>query len=107
VRNNEIIRSVAGDVEIPYWRAPNGSWGVTVDVARGLGMEPLSVRNAIGDWLTQDVPTLTARLRDVMVPGDIVLVHDGGGDRAGSVEAVETVVEERLAQGWQFTLPAR
>jgi endo-1,4-beta-xylanase len=45
-------------------------------------------------------------LRDVMVPGDIVLVHDGGGDRAGSVEAVETVVEERLAQGWQFTLPA-
>jgi len=106
VRNNEIIRSVVGDVEIPYWRAPNGSWGVTVEVARELGMKPLSVRSAIGDWITQDVPTLVERLREVMVPGDIVLVHDGGGDRAGSVEAVETVVSERLAQGWRFTLPA-
>jgi endo-1,4-beta-xylanase len=105
-RNNEIIRSVVGDVDIPYWRAPNGSWGVTVEVAREFGMKPLSVRNAIGDWITQDTPTLTERLRAVMVPGDIVLVHDGGGDRAGSVAAVETVVEERLAQGWQFTLPA-
>lgn len=106
MRNNEIIRSVVGDVEIPYWRAPNGSWGKTVEVARELGMKPLSVRNAIGDWITQDVPTLVERLRDVMVPGDIVLVHDGGGDRAGSVEAVEIVVSERLAQGWKFTLPA-
>lgn len=106
VRNNEIIRSVVGDVDIPYWRAPNGTWGVTVEVARELGMAPLSVRNAIGDWLTQDIPTLTQRLREVMVPGDIVLVHDGGGDRAGSVEAVETVVSERLAEGWTFTLPA-
>jgi endo-1,4-beta-xylanase len=106
LRNNEVVRSVVGDVEIPYWRAPNGSWGVSVAVAAELGMAPLGVVNHIGDWLTQDVPTLVKRLRSAMVPGDIVLVHDGGGDRGGSVTAVETVVSERLAQGWRFTLPA-
>jgi len=39
------------------------------------------------------------------VPGELVLVHDGGGDRAGSVAAVTRVVDEKLAQGWLFTLP--
>jgi endo-1,4-beta-xylanase len=106
IRNNEVIRSVVGDVQIPYWRAPNGSWGVSVEVAAQLGMAPLGVVNHIGDWEVQDVPTLIARLQEVMKPGELVLVHDGGGDRAGSVTAVKTVVSERLAQGWRFTLPA-
>jgi endo-1,4-beta-xylanase len=106
VRNNAIIRSVVGDVEIPYWRAPNGKWGVTVGVAVELGMAPLGVINHIGDWETQDVTTLTARLRAAIRPGELVLVHDGGGDRAGSVDAVQAVVRERLAEGWRFTLPA-
>lgn len=107
VRNNAIIRSVARDVEIPYWRAPNGSWGVSAQVAAELGMAPLGVINHIGDWETQDVPTLTERLRAAIKPGELVLVHDGGGDRAGSVAAVQTVVRERLDEGWRFTLPAR
>jgi endo-1,4-beta-xylanase len=61
--------------------------------------------NTIGDWLTQDEAVLTARLREVMRPGEIVLVHDGGGDRAGSVAAVRAVVAEHLAAGGRFALP--
>lgn len=105
VRNLEIIRAAAGDVSVPYWRAPNGSWGVTEAVAAELGMAPLGVVNHIGDWATQDVEVLTERLRAAMRPGELVLAHDGGGDRAGTVTAVEAVVTERLAQGWRFTLP--
>lgn len=105
--NAAIIRDALGDPEaaIPYWRAPEGAWGVTCEVAVRLGMQPLAVVNTIGDWLTQDEATLTARLRDAVRPGEVVLVHDGGGDRAGSVAAVRTVVAERLAAGWRFTLP--
>jgi endo-1,4-beta-xylanase len=107
VANMGIIRDALGNPnqKIPFWRAPNGSWGVTPGVAVGLGMQPLAVRNTIADWETQDVATLTANLRAAMVPGELVLAHDGGGDRAGTLAAVRTVVAERLADGWEFTFP--
>ncbi|GAA1861046.1 hypothetical protein GCM10009751_18370 [Myceligenerans crystallogenes] len=108
VRNLQIIRQALGNpnAKVPFWRAPNGSWGVTPEVAVDLGMQPLAVRNTISDWETQDVDTLTANLRAAMVPGELVLAHDGGGDRSGTLAAVETVVTERLADGWEFVLPA-
>jgi endo-1,4-beta-xylanase len=106
-RNVAIIRDAVGDPDapIPYFRAPNGSWGRTPEAAVALGRQPLAVTGTIGDWMTQDEAVLTERLRAEMRPGSIVLVHDGGGNRAASVAAVRTVVEERLAQGWRFTLP--
>ncbi|MFD2027986.1 endo-1,4-beta-xylanase [Promicromonospora aerolata] len=107
VANLGIIRDALGDPDqkVPFWRAPNGSWGVTPEVAVELGMQPLAVRNTIADWETQDVGTLTANLRAAMVPGELVLAHDGGGDRSGTLAAVRTVVTERLADGWELTLP--
>jgi peptidoglycan/xylan/chitin deacetylase (PgdA/CDA1 family) len=106
LENLRIIRSVAGDVPVPYFRAPNGSWGVTARVAAGLGMQPLGLGNVIHDWESQDEQTLVANLRAAVVPGAVVLAHDGGGDRWGTVRAVRRVVAERLAEGWTFTLPA-
>ncbi|WP_125774688.1 endo-1,4-beta-xylanase [Antribacter gilvus] len=107
IANMKIIRDTLGDpnAKIPFWRAPNGSWGVTPGVAVSLGMQPLAVVNTINDWSTQDVPTLTANLRTAMKPGEVVLAHDGGGDRDGTLAAVQTVVTERLAEGWTFTFP--
>ncbi|WP_194409510.1 endo-1,4-beta-xylanase [Microbacterium cremeum] len=107
IANLGIIRDALGDpnAKVPFWRAPNGSWGQTPQVAVSLGMQPLAVTNVIFDWETQDVATLTSNLRSAMVDGQLVLVHDGGGDRSGSLAAVETVVTERLAAGWEFTLP--
>lgn len=108
VANLGIIRDALGDpnAKVPYFRAPNGSWGQTAGVAVSLGMQPLAVVNTISDWETQDVPTLTTNLRAAMKPGQVVLTHDGGGDRSGTLAAVRTVVTERLAAGWSFTLPA-
>jgi len=107
IQNMTIIRTALGDpnAKIPFWRAPNGSWGATQNVAVALGMQPLAVVNTINDWVTQDIPTLTANLRAAMKPGEIVLCHDGGGDRSGTLAAVQTVVTERLAAGWSFSFP--
>lgn len=105
IESLRIIRDAVGDVPVPYWRAPNGSWGVTAEVGEELGMRPLAVVNTIRDWETQDVATLTENLRAAMRPGELVLAHDGFGDRRGTIAAVETVVTERLAAGWRFTLP--
>ncbi|QNO37161.1 endo-1,4-beta-xylanase [Protaetiibacter sp. SSC-01] len=107
VENLRIIREALGDpnAKVPFFRAPNGSWGSTPGVAVSLGMQPLAVINTISDWETQNQATLETNLRAAIKPGQIVLVHDGGGDRSGSIAAVKTVVQERLDAGWTFTLP--
>ena len=73
---------------VPYFRAPNGSWGRSSEVAVSLGMQPLGVVNTIDDWRTQHVPTLVANLRLAIRPGELFVVHDGGGDRQGRCEAL-------------------
>lgn len=107
VANLAIIRDALGDprAPVPYFRAPNGSWGATPEVAVALGMQPLAVTNTISDWETQVEATLTTNLRAALQDGQIVLAHDGGGDRTGTVAAVRTVVTEKLADGWAFSLP--
>lgn len=107
-RTNAVIREALDDPDapIPFWRAPNGSWGCTAQVAVSLGMQPLAVVNTIGDWLTQDVEVLTERLRQAIRPSELFLVHDGGGDRSGTVAALRRVLDECLAAGWAFTLPS-
>lgn len=102
------IRTALGNpnAKVPFFRAPNGSWGANLaNAAVSLGMQPLGVVNTINDWATQDVPTLEANLRAAIKPGEIVLAHDGGGNRNGTVQAVSTVVSERLDDGWTFTFP--
>ncbi|MDN4610422.1 endo-1,4-beta-xylanase [Arthrobacter burdickii] len=107
--NLRIIRAAVGNPtqQVPYFRAPNGSWGATGEVAAALGMQPLGLGNVIFDWDGNDLSeaTLTANLRKAFTPGAVVLAHDGGGDRSNTVKAVTTVVTEKLAEGWTFTLP--
>lgn len=107
--NLKIIRDALGDPDqpVPYFRAPNGSWGATGEVAAALGMQPLGLGNVIFDWDGNDLSeaTLTTKLRAAFKPGAVVLVHDGGGVRDNGIKAVKTVVTEKLAQGWSFTLP--
>ena len=103
--NLAIIRAAVPGADVPFWRAPNGSWGMTCDVAVELGMQPLDVINHIGDWAEQDADVLEARLWEALTRGQLLLCHDGGGDRSGTVEAVTRVIDDALADGWEFTLP--
>lgn len=109
--NLAIIRGALGDpnAKVPFFRAPNGAWGATAPVAVSLGMQPLNVMNLITDWdpsLTQE--QLTTNLENLLVPsnsGEVINLHDGGGDRTKTVNAVTQVVTQRLTEGWAFTLP--
>jgi endo-1,4-beta-xylanase len=105
--NLAIIRDALGDVRapVPFFRAPNGNWGPTAHVAVKLGMQPLAIVNTIDDWRESDPDVLADNLRAAMKKGELVLAHDGGGDRSATVSAVRRVVEEKLAEGWSFTLP--
>jgi peptidoglycan/xylan/chitin deacetylase (PgdA/CDA1 family) len=102
-----LIRTVVPHARIPYFRAPNGNWGQTPGVAARLGMQPLGWRLAITDWEPPGTEVLVQRLRDGITPGAVVLMHDGGGDRSQTVEAVDRIIPELRARGYRFTLPAR
>ncbi|MBB2923269.1 polysaccharide deacetylase family protein [Cellulomonas cellasea] len=103
----EAIEAAAPGAPVPYFRAPFGAWGATPEVAAGLGMQPLGWSLEVADW---DPPPpadeLLRRLEEGVTPGGVVLLHDGGGDRSATVEAVSRLVPRLLAAGWTFTLPA-
>jgi peptidoglycan/xylan/chitin deacetylase (PgdA/CDA1 family) len=105
-QTSAIIRQAVPGAQIPYFRAPNGSWGQTPGVAASLGMQPLGWRLAINDWEPSSADVLAQRLRSGISPGAVVLMHDGGGNRQATVDAVARVIPEFKSQGWTFTLPA-
>ncbi|WP_327191067.1 polysaccharide deacetylase family protein [Streptomyces xinghaiensis] len=106
-QTNNAIRQAVPNAQIPYYRAPYGSWGQSADVAASMGMTPLGWRADIADWQPPGADALTQRLRQAITPGAVVLMHDGGGDRSQTVTAVDRVIPEFKGQGWSFDLPAR
>jgi peptidoglycan-N-acetylglucosamine deacetylase len=104
---NAAIRAAVPRARIPYFRAPFGSWGQSPAVAAALGMQPLGWRLAVGDWEPPGTDELVRRLLDGITPAAVVLLHDGGGDRTQTVDAVARIIPELRAEGWRFTRPAR
>jgi peptidoglycan-N-acetylglucosamine deacetylase len=51
---------------------------------------------------TQDVALLTSRVLASVRPGSILLFHDGGRDKPGTLQAVDLVLEKLRAQGYRF-----
>lgn len=98
------IRAAVPDVPVPFFRAPFGRWGRTIPVAAELGMLPLDMQLVVGDWDPPGTDELVRRLGGVE-PGGVVLLHDGGGDRSQTVEAVARVIPTMRAEGWTFTVP--
>lgn len=101
------IRAAVPGARIDYFRAPYGSWGRTPEVAAELGMQPLGWQLAIGDWAPPGTAELVRRIEEGVTPGAVVLLHDGGGDRTQTVEAVDEVIPRLEADGWRFDKPAR
>jgi peptidoglycan/xylan/chitin deacetylase (PgdA/CDA1 family) len=105
VATTAAIRRAVPGARVPYFRAPYGAWGQTPTVAAALGMQPLGWRLAVTDWEPPGTDVLVRRLRDGITPGAVVLLHDGGGDRRQTVEAVDRIIPELRARGWRFALP--
>ncbi|MGC0419025.1 polysaccharide deacetylase family protein [Embleya sp. AB8] len=106
-QTNAQIRAAVPGVEIPYFRAPYGNWGQSPAVAANLGLRPLSWTLMPGDWELPGVDVLLQRLRDGITPTGVVTLHDAGGDRQQTVDAVDRLITEYKAKGWGFDLPSR
>ncbi len=88
----------------PRWfRPPFGMrtpW--TVRQARDLGMTTALWSNCPRDWQLPGAEVLARRVVDRARPGDVVLLHDGGGDRSQTVQALEILIPELRRKGFEF-----
>ena len=53
------------------------------------------------DWRRPGADAIAERLLSVK-PGDVVLMHDGGGDRSQTIEALKVALPQLRAEGYKF-----
>jgi len=54
------------------------------------------------DWANPGADQISSTVLTQVFPGAVVLFHDGGGDRAQTVEALSTVLDELRSRGYSF-----
>ncbi|EIV90652.1 polysaccharide deacetylase family protein [Frankia sp. QA3] len=84
------------------FRAPGGDWSSAVlETAAGLGMTSLGWDVDPRDWARPGTASIRRSLGAAR-PGDILLCHDGGGNRAQTVAALQRVLPRLRARGLSF-----
>ena len=54
------------------------------------------------DWKSPGVKKIVRKVLNSTKPGDVILFHDGGGNRAQTVKALEEILPELKKQGYKF-----
>lgn len=108
IRTNDAILAAAPGTRIAYYRQPGGAWtGPVASACAELGLTPLHWSVDPSDWRAPGAATVAARIRAQIAPGAIVLMHDAGGDRSGTVAALQQLLPELLARYELEPLPTR
>jgi peptidoglycan/xylan/chitin deacetylase (PgdA/CDA1 family) len=84
------------------FRSPGGDWSPRVlhQVAQA-GLIPLDWTVDPRDWARPGTSRIAHRLLSAR-PGQILLCHDGGGDRSQTYHALKTVIPKLKARGLRF-----
>jgi peptidoglycan/xylan/chitin deacetylase (PgdA/CDA1 family) len=95
------IRQVAGTAP-KLFRSPGGMWSRKVlrSVARH-GMVPIDWDVDPRDWTRPGAKHITKALLHAK-PGDILLCHDGGGDRSETLHALRVVLPRLKGRAFEF-----
>ncbi|MEU8421569.1 polysaccharide deacetylase family protein [Micromonospora sp. NPDC048835] len=106
LRTNAAIRAAVPNAPIVWYRQPGGAWTYpVVSVARQLGMTPLHWSVDPSDWELPGASKITATVVTQAEPGSVVLLHDAGGDRQGTVEALRRMLPDLTARFELEALP--
>ena len=104
--SHETLESAAGGESVDYFRAPEGRWTPQLqEAAAREGMRPLGWSVDSLDWTRPGTPAILATMQTEMHPGAVVLLHDGGGPRQQSVDALAELLPWLEQQGYRFVLP--
>ncbi len=99
-----LAEAVPGET-VTWFRAPFGSWGESAAAGVRLGHTPLGWIVDPDDWMRPGADVIADRIREQVKPRAVVLLHDGGGDRAQTLTALRELIPELRDAGWRFDLP--
>lgn len=95
------IRAAAPGVPVPFYRQPGGYWSPAVAQAMKRNDHyPLRWSDDPRDWSRPGSSKIVRRVVKDLRPGAVILMHDGGGDRSQTVEALSWLLEALPAAGW-------
>lgn len=76
---------------------------VPVSIAQQLGYITVGLHIDPGDWATPGVDSIIARTLRQLDRGNIILLHDGGGDRRQTIAALGPIIDSLRARGYTIT----
>jgi peptidoglycan/xylan/chitin deacetylase (PgdA/CDA1 family) len=85
------------------FRPPGGAVDASVLGSAGsLGMRTITWDVDPTDWANPGSGAVYSRIVGAAQPGSIILMHDGGGDRSGTLAALPSIIDTLRARGYGF-----
>jgi peptidoglycan/xylan/chitin deacetylase (PgdA/CDA1 family) len=100
------ILAASGGIGPRFFRAPAGNWSVPMEAeASAQHMTPLKWTVDPRDWSRPGSQEILAVVLSQLRPGGVVLMHDGGGNRSQTVDALRRLIGLLKSAGYEFATP--
>jgi peptidoglycan/xylan/chitin deacetylase (PgdA/CDA1 family) len=101
-----VITKASSGIRPTFFRAPGGKWSSYLEeAARAQGMTPLAWTADPEDWRRPGVKAIVRTVLQELRPGGVVLLHDGGGRRGQTLQALRVLLHRLPRLGYHFVLP--
>ena len=105
-RTSRLINELTGQ-DVQFFRPPYGS--ISEQISRSImekGLYPILWDLDTNDWDVTITEPIYERVVSRLKEQSIILMHDGGGPRESTVEALPKIIEYLKQEGYQFlTIP--
>jgi len=101
-----VIRALSGYTPCVF-RPPYGAYDPSVlQIAGSLGLATVLWNVDPSDWAEPPIQTIVRRVLEQVRPGSIVISHDGGGPREGTLAAYPRIIAALRSRGYRIvTIP--
>lgn len=103
IRENErLIMQETGEAR-KIIRPPGGAHNALTDqVIKELGYKMVLWNIDSRDWANLNADTIVKKVKAQVKNGGVILLHDGGGNRAATIEALPEIIEYLRMEGYEF-----
>ncbi|MEY9870739.1 peptidoglycan/xylan/chitin deacetylase (PgdA/CDA1 family) [Streptacidiphilus sp. MAP12-33] len=103
----QMIEQAGGPgTQVSWFRAPGGDFTPEIrQISAQNGLRPLAWSVDTNDWKRPGVSAIVDTAKKQLKPGSIILMHDGGGDRSQTVEALAQLLPWLVQQGYSINFP--